>query len=496
MKQKFHILTVLLFFAPVWICAQPVKGIIYADTAGILVVKVWGTHQERGYALGYLTGDRITDVILNYVKPEFGPFYTLARNTILQGNDLAIPAEFSEEAQAIIDGMDAAGFNTGNLDKTDILVGNTFLDITNLLMLKKGVNCSALMSWNDATLGTDLNGASVVTRHLDWEYSPVLNRNHIITVHFPSETGKHKWLLTGFSGMMGVLSGFNPDFSAFQNMMDDYSSPGLHNKQYLPIWFALRKALEAEDYNGDGNRDVMDVRSALLDCTNGFADGFIISALARSNPVDSLVAMVAELAATSPLQIFRSSAYPDSIPGDNLYTANYQIARNNLMHFCSRYNGIRNHIGNGTQIGTDTSWNLMRDWSHLSTNIQFMQYAPEVDLFRISVRTGTTPAYQTPPVTFSLADLFDNPVTGLDDHQAPPVVICRFNPQTREIVIRTNDNLRWAEVIDLTGRTIKSVGTDGARQLFIRVTGWSSGIYLIRLTTSAGAVVRKVFVSD
>lgn len=495
MKPKVHILSIVMLMLPVWLHAQPVKGIITADTAGILVVKIWGTHQERGYALGYLTGDRITDVILNYVKPEFGPFYTLARNTILQGNDLSIPPEFSDEAQAIIDGMDAAGSNTGNLDKTDILVGNTFLDITNLLMLKAGMNCSALMSWNDATTGTDLNGASVITRHLDWEYAPVLNRNHTITVHFPSETGKHKWLLTGFSGMMGVLSGFNPDFSAFQNMMDDYSTPGLHNKQYIPIWFALRMALEAEDYNGDGNRDVMDVRSALEDCTNGFADGFIISALARSNPVDSLVAMVAEIAATNPMHTFRSSAYPDSIPGDNLYTANYQIARNNLMHFCSRYNSIRNHIGNGTLIGTDTSWNLMRDWSHLSTNIQFMQYAPEVDLFRLSVRTGASPAYQALPVTFSLADLFDNPVTGTDNPKETPVVICRFNPQTREIEIRANDKLQLVEVFDLTGRTVTTVGADRSRYV-IHVKNWPTGIYLIKLSTSAGTVVRKIFVGD
>lgn len=238
--KKHLVFLVLIFLFPTFLSAQPVKGMIYADTAGILVVKIWGTHLERGYALGYLTGDRITDVILNYVKPEFGPFYTLARNTILQGNDLSIPTAYSDEAQAIIDGMDAAGFNSGNLDKTDILVGNTFLDITNLLSLKMGMNCSALMSWNDATAGTDLNGTSVVTRHLDWEYAPVLNRNHIVTVHFPTETGEHKWLLTGFSGMMGVLSGFNPDFSAFQNMMDDYPTPGLHNKQYMPTLVSIK----------------------------------------------------------------------------------------------------------------------------------------------------------------------------------------------------------------------------------------------------------------
>lgn len=264
----------------------------------------------------------------------------------------------------------------------------------------------------------------------------------------------------------------------------------------MPIWFSLRKALEAEDYNSDGHRDVMDVRSALQDCPNGFADGFIISALARSHPVDSLVAMVAELAATNPTHTFRSSSYPDSIPGDNLYTANYQIARNNMMHFCSRYNGIRNHIGNGTMISTDTSWNLMRDWSHLSNNIQFMQYAPEVDLFRLSVRTGTSLPYQIEPVTFSLNDLFDNPATGTGDEKTSPVVVCRFNPQSGAIEIRANDQLQSVQVFDLTGRTTTAATPDHTRHLFIPVTGWPTGIYLVKLTTSAGMVVRKVFVGD
>ena len=84
--------------------AQPVKGIIYADTAGVQVVKVWGTHQERGYALGYLTGGKITDVIVNYMKPEFGAFYNMARNIVIQGNDLEIDPLYKTEAQAIIDG--------------------------------------------------------------------------------------------------------------------------------------------------------------------------------------------------------------------------------------------------------------------------------------------------------------------------------------------------------------------------------------------------------
>ncbi|MBM3405532.1 MAG: hypothetical protein FJY10_11680 [Bacteroidetes bacterium] len=185
-------------------------------------------------------------------------------------------------------------------DQTDALLGNAYLDVANLLFKSLGPRCSSLMSWNDATAGTDLDGKSVIARHMDWETNPILYNNNMIIVNFPAEAGEEKWLLVGYAGMMSALSGVNQDFGAFQHQMDDNSSSGLHNKQYLPIWYALRQALEAEDYNGDGNRNVLDVRSALEDCSNGFADGYIISALANSNPVDSLVALVAELAPTNP----------------------------------------------------------------------------------------------------------------------------------------------------------------------------------------------------
>jgi hypothetical protein len=457
-----------------------------------MVVKVWGTHQERGYALGYLTGDRITDVIVNYVKPEFGIFYSTARNIITQGNDLTVPQEYLDEAQAVVDGMNAAGTNTSNLDRTDVLVGNSFLDVTNLLFMQSGMNCSALMSWNDATTGTDLDGKSVITRHLDWEYSTVLNRNHIITVHFPTEPGEGKWLLVGFSGMMSVLSGFNPDFSAFQNMMDDYTGLGQHGKHYMPIWMALRKALEAADYNGDGQRNVMDVKSALNDCTNGFADGFLVSSLARSNPADSLVAMVAELAPTAPKHTYRSSAYPDSIPGDNLYTANYQIARNNMMHFCSRYNGIRNHIGDGTDIGLDTSWNLMRDYSHLSTNTQFMQYAPELDYFRISVYRNGKPAYQNEPVFFSLLDLFYDPTTGLSENKGLNSLFISPNPVEESLKVRSAEPCFSLSITDLTGVEIYSGNLHGQQDFSVNMTSFRPGIYFLSVETREGRVVRKI----
>jgi len=466
--------------------AQQVNGIIYQDTLGITVIKVWGTHQQRGYALGYLTGLKITDMIVNFAKPQFGLFYNTARNIVIQGNDIAIPQEYKDEAQAVIDGMNASGTNPSNLDQTDELIGNCFLDVANLLFKLEGPGCSSLMSWGDATAGTDLDGKSVVARHMDWNYSSTMADNNIIVVHFPSETNETKWMLVGYSGMISALSGLNQDFSAFQQVMGDYNASGLHNKQYLPIWMAIRKALEASDYNGDGARDVQDLRSVLNDCTNGFASGVIVTSLARMAPVDSTVAMVAELTPTNPTHTYRYNDYNDNIPGDNLYASNYQIKRNNLHNYDNRYNSIVANIGNGTLISLDTSWTLMRDHSHQSINMQFMQFAPEINYFRLSIWRDGKPAYQNDPVVFDLNDLFADPTVSTGEIPSMPKVFLFPDPVTRQLGITgISPGTYRFEIFDAGARTVLSGKTE-IPNTGIDVAQLRPGIFTIRLISGNG----------
>jgi len=478
--------TVLVMVSLLVLCAttqaQTVHGLIYKDTLGIQVVKIWGTHQERGYALGYLTGAKITDIIKNYIKPQFGAYYATARTTIIQGNDITIPQIYKDEAQAIIDGMNASGTNPSGFDVTDILVSNSFLDIENVWGKLDGPGCSSLMSWNTATTGTGLNGKSVVSRHLDWNISPYLYNNNTIIVHFPWESSESKWLLVGFSGMMGVLSGVNPDFGAFQHQLTDMTSLGIQNKHYLPIWLAIRNGLESHDYNGDGQRNVQDIRSALDDCPNGFAAGFIVTSLAKSSPVDSLVAMVAELAPVSPTKTFRYNDYPDSIPNDNLYASNYQIKRNNARHYDSRYLNVVNHIGNGTHIGLDTNWNIMKNYSVQSINLQFIEYSPEADVLRLAVYANNHPAYMNNPVQFSLSELFDNPSVGLPQHNRDRVVVIYPDPARESINLAGIFNgIYRVEISNLDGTVVHSTRAEfpGTK---IPVSSLPAGFYTIRVT--------------
>ncbi len=493
MKKTILLLLVIMVAGPV--SGQPVNGIIYKDTLGLRVFKVWGSHQQRGYATGYLTGTSITDMITHYIKPQFGAFYSAARQVIIQGSDIAIPQPYRDEAQAVIDGMNASGTNPDNLDQTDMLVGNSLLDLANLLGKSTGQGCAALMSWKDATAGTDLDGKSVISRHLDWMYSDILVNNQVMVVHFPSEQDEKKWMLVGYAGMISALSGINEDYSAFQHVLSDYTSSGLHGKQYLPVWLAMRKALEADDYNNDGSRDVQDIRSVLKDCTNGFASGYIVSSLGRSNPVDSLVAMVAELTPTSPTHTFRYNDYDDNIPGDNLYASNFQIKRNDARNYDSRYLSVKNNMGDGTMISLDSNWNILRDHSHQSINMQFMQFSPEYDYFRISIYRDGHPAYMNDPVVFALSDLFADPTVSVGELKPAGIVTIYPNPAGEKIFFKgIPPGIYHAEVFDLTGRNVQSENLTGPGH-GIDISSLRRGIYTLRLTGERSVYTSR-FISD
>jgi len=473
----------LLFLLSLFkVTAQPVNGIIYQDTLGIKVVKVWGTHQQRGFALGSLTGLDITDMIVNYIKPQFGSAYTIARTKVIQEIDISIPQIYKDEAQGVIDGMIASGTNLNNLDQTDILIGNCMLDLGNLLSKSFEQGCSTLMSWGDATTGTDLDGKSVASRHMDWTYSSILINHNVIVVHFPSEANESKWLLAGYDGMISALSGLNQDFGAFQQVLADFYGAGLHNNQYVPVWMAIRKALESSDYNNDGARNVQDLHTVLEESTNGFADGFIITSLGRTSTVDSLVAMVAELTPTNPVRTYRYNNYDDKIPGDNLYASNYQIARNNAHNYDTRYNAIVANLGDGTLLSLDSNWTIMRDHSHQSNNMQFMQFSPEMDFFRMSVWRNGQQAYKNEPMVWNLNDLFGDPTVSIKEDAAKSRL--RIYPNPANGLLKISGILPGEyhfEVYDPSARLLISRNNQNI-EAGIDISSLLPGVYLLRLT--------------
>ena len=500
MKKLILLLTAITL--SLQLSAQSVNGTVVRDDGYFKVIKVWGTHYERGYALGYLDGARIRSIYDGYIKPGFGTSLPAAKTTIQQGLHVRIDTTFHTEAQGVIDGMADACINVSDVDYLDILVSNAFLDLRAFTMFMAnngttGLGCSSLLDWASATAGTDLDGHSVISRHLDWTAQASIVNNQVMVIHFPSEPGEVPWLLIGFSGQISALSGISSNrIAAFQHMMSDVSPLAPYNKAFEPVWFSMRKALEADDFNDDGLDNTNDVHDALLANVNGYADGYIVTMLAPSTAGgDSLTGQIAELASQSPLHTFRSCCYNDSIMGENIYAANSAIARNNVHHYCTRYLNVLPEVGSGTGISSSLNWSIMRDFSNSgSGNIQFMQYIPEENILRLALYHYGLPAYLNDSVQFDTDSLFTMPLVGLPgtENSGTLQVSISPNPSAGDCYLSVNTNRECTldiSICDLRGsvlyRTYIPLKTPGASSHVIPLE-LLAGMYICRIVSPGG----------
>lgn len=392
------------------ISKESVNGIILGDTNNVTIVKVWGTSHERFYAQGYLLADGVfgsVSVAVSYL----GDNYQAARDLILDGQTFYIDSLYQSDAKRVIEGMADAGADTTLIDYVDVLIGSCVWDVENFFGKSRGMNCSALMSWGDATDGTDLDGSSVITRHFDGvTYEEGLIDNAVIIVHDPVEADLQPWLIVGYAGQI-VPSGAGINqhgLAVIHNIM--WGGYPQYNKAYEPHQFTMRKAIEMLDYNGDGYNNTEDVRAAVSSNPQGYAVGFIINSISRFDPdSDSLTATITEIAPQPAYITFRTNAYDDLIPGDNIYAANSPIARNNAHGYCSRYYNIVNHIGDGTGLGSQESWELMKNYSHQNIwSYMFLQYIPDWDVLNLSVLRDGTNAWELDSTRFYLREFFNH----------------------------------------------------------------------------------------
>lgn len=402
------------------IIAQSVNGKI-DDSKNIKILTIWGTHQERGFAYGYLLGSQISETIATYQKVvsqrELDNLKELYKSGILK---LRFVPNIVTEAKAMIDGMNITGTNIHNIDYLELLLINSLFDLKSIHNLPKvkSFACSALMSWGNATKDTDLDGASVVSRHFDWFNSSEILKNQIIVVHIPSEINEQSWLSIGFAGQIGVTSGINErGVSGFINALPFAGGKGNIDLVYEPVTFALRQALEVKDYNNDGKDNASDIRDFILRNPNGYAEGALIysMATAKSNTGNE-IALIIESTPDFPHFTFRTIDYDDNIPGDNLYVANSLLKKNDRISHGRRNKDVvkafKKYYPEGTKLSSFDNWNLLKEYSqfcmvaNIESNIQFMQFIPEKGEIRLSVSYDKTPAYVYDPEVFYLSDLF------------------------------------------------------------------------------------------
>jgi hypothetical protein len=333
----------------------------------------------------------------------------------------------------------------------------------------------------------------VITHHLDGYTDTAITHNQVMVVHIPSEADEQPWLLTGTAGQMVASQAVNNSgISAFMDTEESFTAQA--GTAYEPVTLAIRNGIEQKDYNNDGNDNVKDVSDALAVNTQGYADGFIVSALAPSTVgYDSLIAVVAELAPLQPVFTLRSNSYSDTIPGDNLYAANDFIKRNNAHGYCSRYMNVRNTIDTtfqGINIYEQDNWNIMKYHSYQSTNLQTIQVIPEERKLKISIRDVDIACNYT-PVEYNLDDLFL--MTGVKESASLENIISVFpNPVTDKLTI-TLKNINCIcnlKIYDITGQTVYSTIIINSAK--IDLSSFRSGLYVIKVSNDKSTSVKKI----
>ncbi|MGM0650120.1 MAG: T9SS type A sorting domain-containing protein [Bacteroidota bacterium] len=482
---------------------EDVNGVIISEDDNLTVVQVWGNHYERGYAQGYLLADQMSDLLSNYLIPQFGSYMSSAKEVVAAGQHISIANKYVTEAEGVIDGVADAGIDTAGIDYRDILVANSFLDLQGFSSFKHldfGTACSALMSWGDATVNTTLSGESVISRHLDWTVNSSITENQVMVAHIPSESDEQNWVMIGFAGQIGALSGVNTNgLAAFQNMMSDFSGQQAQvNQAYQPVWFTLRDALEMSDYNSDGQHNTNDLRAAIESNAQGYADGYLISCLASADSgVDSLTALVSAITPTDPKIVNRTNAYDDDIPGDNLYVANSQIKRNDEQNYCFRYNAVASAIGAGEDISTEANWSIMRDNSGISGNIQFMQFVPDQRYINISAYRNDSPAYTHDSTRYYLDDLFDGSFFVPSEKHTQAFCHIYPNPVTDKATIKFTgepNELFTCRIYNELGHLISLKHSLRPNTLTLSDISMNAGMYFLILSGNKGTKHKEKFV--
>lgn len=470
----------------------PIQAVVNGQLTNLgdrLVLHVWGTHYERGYATGYLVGDRIMTVFTQYFYSNVAgnSLYMYNQGLTYFNDHFSTDVRYVSEAQGVLQGMIDAGvsiWHSGlgrDLNLNDLLFTNSIVDLSG--GMKEGdLGCSSLSSWGSASADDPLLAGSIqITRLLDWSRNPALIANAIVTIHHPSEPDEQKWLSFGYPGLYGALSAISETkCGAFLNMGNIHPSQDTNN--LTNVLFDIRSGIERLDFNGDLYHDTYDIFTSVA--IGNHRSGTIVHSIKQY--ADSTQAMIIETNNSGTVK--RHKGESSAIQGDNLAATNHfrLLAE---PTYCSRYLEIIDSLDVSPFVSNSRQWQLMQGAGGVSGTMMMIQYLPNVNLIRWSVANSQYPAWSQPYMEFDTNVLFSQPTSNSDNVEL--VNIPRLSPIPNPLkagqVLRfeRQDSLVRIAVFNTRGQQVfegKPSSFDSTNSLP------QSGIYFMKGTTRDGIV--------
>jgi len=472
------------------------------------ILQTWGTHQERGYAHGYLLTQPILQIYHNYIYQIVAMNNPTIYNAVVSFylNSFVVEPKYQQEAQGIINGMQAAGANLympelgRNLNKDDILTYNCIVDIipyfSNINAIGgQGIYCSSLSSWGTSTQADSLlNGGVVISRLLDWDMDGNLVANPLLMISHPSEPDEQKWISFTYPGLIGPLSGISESGkSAFLNMgnVHDFTvTTGLH-----PVLLSIRNAIEQDDYNNDGTDNITDVYDA-VDAGLSLS-GTIVHAVSENPAV-----MTGIIENNNTGVMLRTMQHNDNYPaGMHLIATNHFRLLSGIV-CCSRYARIVDSLAIYPNLSAKKQLAILKGAAGLDNNMMVIQYIPGSGEILWGTATPTNPAHVNEMLPLNRNTLFAFSTLAEDDIQMPFLsrLLVYPNPARLNTSVQIRSSVKTQaslEVFNLNGQKIATIKSDGNAYTWNKKDDQgkfvSSGIYLFRLKdneiTSATAKV-------
>jgi hypothetical protein len=488
---------------PALINAADVKGeLSYVDDK--MVLKVWGNHYERGYAHGYLIGDKAkAEFEQFFIRSLFSnniPGYEQARDYFLA--NFSIERKYEDESRGLSYGMYDSGVDIyssllgRDLDEIDFMVFTAFTELATcgLFTAKGQFGCSTISNWGASTIDDpDLQGSLVVSRALDGHMDQIVLQNHLMIVHFPSEPDEQKWLNICFPGMISCFSAVNESgVAAFQNVGNHVGDP--NSPEFHPVMLSIRNGIEMRDFNGDMASDHYDVATSLMN--NGSLTCWIITAASSQ---EGIIIETSNARGTD----YRTSADNTVIPGDNIIATNhfrklYQPAT------CNRYSNYTDSLLANIAITIERNWRIICGAAGVPKNTHLIQYIPKLNLINwASAPDKNTPAYTQTPTTFNLQELFYNPQHINEKSQQIDLfdTDCAVVPKSGKIKLNIPTDCQVdLNVYNLQGqlvpRILDSQLSTGIHQVELSSQNLTSGIYYCRLQAGRYTDIVKVVIVE
>lgn len=267
MKKSLYVALALIlsiFSANAHAEEPTVNGYLH-EIDGQRILHLWGDHYEMGYAHGYLLGEEIIQVMHEYVLFLVPPVLYSAAH-FAASLLFAMPEEYREEVQAMVDGIIDSGADPyieplgRNINADDLMMCNAIGDIG-------AMACSCQMAWGPGTEDDPaLAGQVAVVRNLDWTMTGpdrfLLPEKSILIVFTDTDPDQQAVAMYSFPGFFGCLSCMNEQgttavVNIAHNGIPLWDINFIH--RYVPMGITLRQALAAKDFNQDGQGDMYDL---------------------------------------------------------------------------------------------------------------------------------------------------------------------------------------------------------------------------------------------